>query len=183
MNTFFTSDLHLGHEGVIGFTHRPFKSLEEMHQVIIHNWRQRVKNDDVVYHLGDFCFKGGRQGGKTKAKIWEEKLTGKIVHIAGNHDDNNSTKALITNAIMKFGGSVVLAQHEPPTMEAEIPEFVDFVLCGHVHNLWKCQIFNDTRNEKIPIPIINVGIDVWNYRPVSLIEILAFYTKVKKEFK
>lgn len=27
---FFTSDLHLGHENAIGFTNRPFSSVEEM---------------------------------------------------------------------------------------------------------------------------------------------------------
>lgn len=156
-----------------------------MNERIVHNWNQRVSEDDVVYHLGDFCFRGGKQGGNNKAKYWEDQLNGKIIHVKGNHDSNNGTKAIITNAIMEFGGYVVLAQHQPPFMKPEVPEFCDFVICGHVHNLWK-HFYNKPTEENmkdpyvINVPVINVGVDCWKFFPVSMDELLAYYHQIIK---
>ena len=146
-----------------------------MNESLIRNHNERVKPTDILYHVGDFCFKGGKEGSKTKVQVWEEKLNGKIIHINGNHDSKNSGKELIEAAIMKMGGFNVLVQHVPPTMALEVPEFVDFVICGHVHDAWKHKILEDHRNERIPIFIINVGTDQWNFRPVRLDELLAYY--------
>jgi len=151
-----------------------------MNKRIIKNWNQRVSKDDIVYHLGDFCFRGGKQGGTNKARYWENQLNGKIIHIRGNHDSNNGTKAIITNAILEFGGYVVLVQHQPPLMKPEVPEFCDFVLCGHVHNLWKFTYKALIDESSINVPIINVGIDVWKFMPVELDEVLSFYNKIIK---
>lgn len=74
MDTFFTSDLHLGHDNVIKYCNRPFKDGNHMNNSLIRNWNQRVKKDDLIYHLGDFCFKGGKEGGKNKSLYWEEQL-------------------------------------------------------------------------------------------------------------
>jgi calcineurin-like phosphoesterase family protein len=177
----FTADMHFGHENIIAACDRPFINAEAMHAVLIRKWNERVHPADTVYHLGDFCFKGGSEGGTTKAQTWEKQLNGKIIHIEGNHDENNGTASLITNALMRFGGHIVLAQHMPPTMPQEIPEFVDFVICGHVHGAWDYKIMEDPRNEKIPIPMINVGVDVWDYFPVRLDELLAYYDKLVKQ--
>ena len=91
-------------------------------------------------------------------------------------NSNNGVKALITHAILEFGGKVVLIQHHPPTMIAEIPEYCDMVLCGHVHEAWKYK-----RLEGSDIPIINMGVDVWNYMPINVEEVLAYYTKIQKK--
>ena len=93
------------------------------------------------------------------------------MHFLGNHDRNNSVKSYITTAILEFGGKVILAQHHPPINESEIPKECDLVLCGHVHGKWKHQIINK-------IPIINVGVDVWEYKPVSIHSILKLYGRI-----
>jgi calcineurin-like phosphoesterase family protein len=56
MNTFFTSDLHLGHKNIIELENRPFKDLEDMNNKLVNNWNSKIKNDDLVYYIGDFCF-------------------------------------------------------------------------------------------------------------------------------
>lgn len=50
---FFTSDLHFGHENVIKFDNRPFRSVEEMDAELISRWNNKVKKGDLVYVLGD----------------------------------------------------------------------------------------------------------------------------------
>ena len=55
---YYISDLHLFHENAIKFDHRPFESVQEMHEVILKNWNDRVTNGDFVYLLGDMSLRG-----------------------------------------------------------------------------------------------------------------------------
>ena len=50
---YFTSDLHLGHRGIIEMQNRPFKSVEEMNRSLIENYNSVVHKNDTVYILGD----------------------------------------------------------------------------------------------------------------------------------
>ncbi len=47
MQIYFSSDLHLGHRGVINFQNRPFKSVEEMNRTLIHNFNSVVHTNDI----------------------------------------------------------------------------------------------------------------------------------------
>lgn len=102
----------------------------------------------------------------------KEKLNGKIIHIQGNHDRNSGVKSYLVTGILVFGNKVVLAQHHPPRNIDEIPEKCDFVISGHIHDKWKHQVVQE-------VPVINVGVDVWKYSPVSTTELLKYYWKVK----
>ena len=78
---FYISDLHFGHKNIIAFDNRPFKTVEEMDEVLISNWNQTVSSGDHVYILGDLCW--------GKAKDWPavlERLSGNKHLIRGNHD-------------------------------------------------------------------------------------------------
>ncbi len=178
MNNFVTSDMHFGHENILKYCNRPFKDVNDMNNQMIKNWNERIKPDDSVYHLGDWCFHGGIEGGKSKSSYWEEQLNGKIIHIKGNHDYNNGVKPLINIAVCRFAQKELLMQHRPPSHEAEIPDFIDYVLCGHVHEKWKHQIMKVKGNN---IVICNVGIDQWDFYPMKLIEIIEYCNKVKKD--
>ena len=52
----FTSDWHLYHTNILKYCDRPFKTIEEMHEVILHNWNRVVKKGDTVYVLGDVTY-------------------------------------------------------------------------------------------------------------------------------
>ena len=40
--TFFTSDQHLGHKNIIRLCNRPFKTLEEMKNVLVERWNASI---------------------------------------------------------------------------------------------------------------------------------------------
>lgn len=83
-NTFFISDTHFFHNNIISYCNRPFRNVDEMNSVMIENWNNIVREDDVVWHLGDFSF-----GKKDNVKDILPKLNGKINLIVGNHDKQN----------------------------------------------------------------------------------------------
>lgn len=84
MNIFIVSDTHFYHTNIISYCGRPYKNVEEMNKDLIAKWNSIVKKDDLVYHLGDFCF-----GGKEKVKEILALLNGKINLVMGNHDRYN----------------------------------------------------------------------------------------------
>lgn len=80
-NIYFTSDHHFGHANIIKFCNRPFKDVEEMNEVLIERWNEKIGKNDNVYHLGDFGF-----GYKENIANIIDRLNGKIHLIVGNHE-------------------------------------------------------------------------------------------------
>lgn len=81
MNYFFTADEHYGHQNIIKYCNRPFKSVSEMDKVLIDNHNRVVTKDDIVIHAGDFTFKS--HGGFVK---YFTQLDGNHVFLRGSHD-------------------------------------------------------------------------------------------------
>ena len=54
---YYIADMHFGHTNVICFDDRPFADTEQMDEVLIQNWNERVTADDTVYVLGDAFWK------------------------------------------------------------------------------------------------------------------------------
>ena len=77
---FFTSDHHFDHFNIIALVNRPFISVEEMNEYMIAAWNRRVGKKDIVYHLGDLCFKL-----ETAERILP-RLNGIFCVVPGNHD-------------------------------------------------------------------------------------------------
>ena len=200
MKAYFSADYHLGHANIIRYCNRPFIKYEDlnkdnewksntiklkrcqwMNETIIKNHNRKLTDDDILYHLGDFCFRSNSQ-------YWESMLNGKIIHILGNHDKNNNIKSYITFANMKIGGLNIYATHKPPeerqvdTVESHYVANCDIILCGHVHNNWKykwIEVWNQgCRIKKL---CINVGVDVWGYEPITIHSILKLIARIKKE--
>lgn len=76
----FIADTHFGHEEIIQFGGRPFRSAEEMDDVLIANWNDAVGDSDEVFVLGDFCWRPERA-----AEILGQ-LKGVKHLVRGNHD-------------------------------------------------------------------------------------------------
>ncbi len=82
-SVFFTSDTHFMHANIVEYCNRPFNTVDEMDEEIIKRWNKMVGEDDVVFHLGDFCF-----GSEKSWRYLISRLNGMIYLVAGNHDKN-----------------------------------------------------------------------------------------------
>ncbi len=169
MRFLFTSDPHLGHGNIIKYCNRPFKDTEHMNREIISRWNKKVRHDDVVFVDGDFCFIQSSEAPDTKkkAKDWEKLLNGKIIHIGGNHDKNNTTKTCIQGMIIYLGGKRMYVVHNPKHANKNF----SINLTGHIHEQWEIKRIG------INSVAINIGMDVWDFTPITINEILSRYSK------
>lgn len=179
----FTSDLHFGHAGVIRYCGRPFTTLEEMHEALIKNWNECVREGDTVYVLGDLALCPFRD-----FEPIAKRLKGRKILIRGNHDaysEGQYARAGFTvyhELKMKLAGSIVRLSHYPYAMpwwkrpfafkselrfmEKRPPQIPgEFLLHGHTHMHYK------RRGN-----MIHVGVDAW-HRPVSQREIESLIGK------
>lgn len=190
-NIFFTSDLHFWHKKVIKYCNRPYTSLEQMNEHLIRRYNSFVHKDSIVYFLGDISF-----AGVIKTTGILSRLNGFKVLIKGNHDykwkDAKWLKmgfnAVCDDYTLYIENYKLQLSHYPyyPTLWEQIKTVVlfqklryldnrlqdkgDWLLHGHVHNSWK-----------IRRKMINVGVDVWNYRPISLFEILKLIRSIEND--
>jgi calcineurin-like phosphoesterase family protein len=173
-NIWFSADAHFSHFKIIKYSNRPFKTLEEMNTELIQKWNEKVKPNDLVYFLGDFCFKSkNRSGDVIKAQEYLKQLNGNIVFVKGNHDySTNGIRTKIKSLVLEIDGNEIYCTHKP--MDSN--NFFKLNLVGHVHNLWKSRL--DTKFGMTSV-LINVGVDVWDFSPVSLNQILEEYHKYK----
>ena len=163
MNYWWASDYHFSHANIITYCNRPFKTVEEMNETIIKRHNERVKPEDTVFFLGDFIFKGGKEGGVEKYRLFEKRLNGKFIFIRGNHDNNNSLRTIITKMYIYYGAQNICMTHRPEDADPT----VSLNLCGHVHERYKVKRLTEDSL------IVNLSVDVWNYYPVTFSEISA----------
>ena len=164
MKFWFTGDTHFNHENIIKYCNRPFDSIYHMNETIIKNWNERVKDEDIVFHLGDFCFK---EKDDIKPQDWIDRLNGNMILIKGNHDNNNSVKTIINSMIIELGGKTWWLEHHPFNSDHK------YNLCGHVHNLWQTMSVGSQI-------YYNCGVDANDFRPVNIQEIMKNIDNYKR---
>lgn len=91
MAIWFTSDLHFGHDNIIKYCGRPCTADNHV-DYIINTLNDSIKENDTVYHLGDFTC--GKKIKFDELKQILERLNGDWKFIIGNHDNENQLKAL-----------------------------------------------------------------------------------------
>lgn len=162
MAAFFISDTHFGHENIIKTCHRPFANVEEMDEALVSRWNERVRPDDTVYHLGDFCFRNSRS-----ADTYLRQLNGHIHLITGNHDDETLAQHAVLFAsvnhireIHERGHRIVLCHY--PMREWHGSWDRAWHLFGHVHG----RLDHEPHGYSL-----DVGADAHDFRPWSLDEI------------
>lgn len=168
MAIFWTSDTHYGHDRVRDYSHRPFSSLEEMHETLINNWNHVVSPRDQIYHLGDFVF--DKAGGDLTATILK-RLNGHKHLIRGNHDQRNKW---LTHPNRITGGFETIRDY------AEIKhEGYKITLCHYAFAVWSSSHFGAINlhghshgSRQGNSQQLDVGVDCWDYTPCSWEQIL-----------
>ena len=178
MSTFFTSDSHYGHANIIKYCNRPFASVEEMDNTLIHNWNAVVRPEDTVYHLGDFAVGGG------PAAPYLRRLNGTIYFCLGNHDKRlRFIKAYLDIELElqdHFAGSYLnddKVKFGIPYLREVTVEKQEIVLCHYAMKVWNgshkgsWQLYGHSHGTLPDDPnalSCDVGVDCWNYFPVSM---------------
>lgn len=166
MTTFFTSDTHFGHANIINLCHRPFGTVNDMDDRMVANWNARVSPQDTVYHLGDFTL-----AGENTAVHYLRQLNGKIHLIHGNHD-LPAVRALPIWASsgplveIKLDGRRLTLCHYAMRVWHHC-ERGSLMLYGHSHG----NLLGNSQS-------LDVGVDAWDYFPVTLDEILTRMARV-----
>ena len=182
MKVWFTSDFHLNHFNIIKYTGRPFKTLEEMNETIIKRFNERVGEEDMVFFLGDFCFKSGSgrgEGEPDKAIEFRKQLKCKnIIFIVGNHDKGgkNSLRTPIRKLIINHGGKDICLVHSPDHIDTNY----SFHIVGHVHEKW---MFKRIKKGYSIVDCCNVSVEQFNYYPTDINEIFSAYSRWLKTDK
>lgn len=177
----FTSDLHFGHRNVIKFCNRPFADEKEMNTRLIQNWNNTVKNDDIIFILGDtFWFNNSRD-----IKKLFEQLKGKQIYVLpGNHDDFEAYHRVEDPRIILCSDIVQLWITKQDCKKKEIwlshypmmtwphRENGAYQLFGHIHSQPNKRVGVD---QDLPLHWnqADVGCDYWGWKPVS-------FTTIKK---
>lgn len=187
MTTWFTADLHLGHANIIRYCGRPFESVEEMNAEICRRWRATVAEEDTVWVLGDAVL-GDLQSGLSLI----EELPGQLKYLVlGNHDrpwrgndmsiaqrtawvsryQTAFTRVLNGPCALRVGDYKVQLSHFPYNRDLLFRRSLDeyrpedlgaWLLHGHAHGG-----LGPVHGRQI-----DVGVDCWDFTPVSEGQIL-----------
>ena len=132
-----------------------------MNRILINNWNKTINKNDIVFFLGDLAF--GRNKGKMH--YWLKKLIGNIYFIRGNHDKGNLKNILFFDScIIQYKGREFCLIHDP---KKEM-NWNDWIIHSHTHNNnLEMYPFINKKNKTI-----NVGVELTNYKPISLAYIL-----------
>ena len=179
---FFTADHHFGHANIIKHSSRPFVSVEEMDAALMANWNAVVKPQDTVYVVGDLFFRN-----TVSAEDYLRKLNGKKHLIVGNHDRDWMKKLdllcffeSVERLVELNGGTHRLTLCHYPMMTWNHVAKGAYMIHGHIHNNTDAEYFTLIRNMS---NILNAGVDVNGYYPVSFDTLLRNNEEFKNKYK
>jgi calcineurin-like phosphoesterase family protein len=154
MAVYFTSDTHFGDHRVLNLYPRPFQTTAEMDAELVRRWNETVGPEDEIWHLGDFARSAARAGELLPLLNGTKRL------IVGNND----------SAPEGVSGWESVAAYA----EIEVSG-VRLVLCHYPFRSWNGQhrgsmnLHGHSHGRLKPLPRqFDVGVDVRDYRPVTL---------------
>ena len=168
---FYIADTHFFHKNIVKYCNRPFADVEEMNETLVANWNRKVRERDSVYILGDFAFCSGEMANELL-----DRLNGKKYLIRGNHDSFLGYSAFETSKFEWIKDYAKISDHNRtivlfhyPIASWEKKHHGAIHLHGHTHN-----------GEKPLVEglIYNVGVDVTDFKPITMKEILKEFEKM-----
>ena len=162
MGLFFTSDTHFGHAGARALYRRPFASVPAMDAAMQERWNAVVGPADEVWHLGDFAL--GHATTAMAALL--DRLHGRKHLVTGNNDGPATTG---------LPGWASVLPYAELTLDGS-----GLVLCHYAFRTWRnmargwLNLHGHSHGRLAPLPRqVDVGVDAWDFRPMTLTEILA----------
>lgn len=159
---YLIADTHFDHANIIKYCNRPFGSVSQMDKTIVNNWNKTVKENDIVYFLGDWSYGPGSR----PASYWVKRLNGRIISIRGSHDGALSREYSKSYIVLQKGKSHFLLVHDPAVRR---DQWRGWIIHGHKHN-------NDIKRHPFingATKTINVCVEMTDYKPVSLDYLLS----------
>lgn len=183
MRKFYIADTHFGHTNILRLCNRGFVDVEEMNKTMILNWNARVTNNDIVYIIGDFAFKFSEEKIVNLLRI----LNGKKVLIVGNHDYKNLNSKDFRNCFIEItpmktiydetvNEKVILCHY--PIVEWEGYFRGSYLVYGHIHNNVTNKAYKIMKDID---KALNAGVDINNFMPVTLLELIENNKRFKIE--
>jgi calcineurin-like phosphoesterase family protein len=189
----FTSDTHYNHSNICRATTqwkdadnvtRDFSSLERMNEEILFWINQKVDQDDILIHLGDWSF-----GGFDSIKQFRDRIICKNVHLVlGNHDHHiQRNKDNVQSLFSSVHEYLYLEVRRPGVTKKDAMDRYAFV-CMH----YPIASWNNMNNGVIHLhghvhlspqqrlargKAMDVGVDGNQYEPIGLDEILSIMDK------
>jgi calcineurin-like phosphoesterase family protein len=160
-STWIISNTHFFHENIGRYCNRP----DGWQETIIANWNRHIQPEEIVFHVGDLSF-----GKKEYLVGLVPLLHGRLYLMRGNHDCRSHAfyQQLGINLVpdpylmIHPSGSKLIFSHRPIVpLEPDVLN-----LHGHIHN---------TPAPNLGARHINLCVEVRDYRPWRLVEILATY--------
>jgi calcineurin-like phosphoesterase family protein len=162
MAVFFTSDTHFGDAPRLRVDKRPFSSIQEMDREILARWNEVVGAEDDIWHLGDFAF------GPPPKRMAEllDSLNGRKHLIVGNNDGPGTIEQPAWASVQHYAELAIEGKR--------------LVLCHYAFRTWNkmgqgvVNLHGHSHGRLTPAPRqYDVGVDVWDFRPVTLATILG----------
>jgi calcineurin-like phosphoesterase family protein len=166
MTTFFTADTHFGDPAIARRRAPVLGVAEAQDDALIARWNDAVAPGDIVWHLGDFAAGASRAA---CACIFG-RLNGTKHLVRGNHD---------TNRVLDLPWASVVESARLSVTTADGTAWRLF-LAHYAHRAWP-GLWRGTRHlyghthGTLPDTCrsCDVGVDAWNYSPVTLPSLLA----------
>ena len=171
MSDYFTADPHFGHDNIRKYCKRPFASCAEMDQAIIDNINRKVKSNDRLFVLGDFCW------GVSQRRYLDRINCRRVILISGNHDKGELQDFSEVYDYYEYnakidGKSRLIVLFHYPIKEWNQWHRGSWHLFGHTHQ----QIPDDPYNYSL-----DIGVDGHNFEPLGVDEIAAIMAKKQWE--
>lgn len=167
MRTYLISDTHFNHDNIATYCERP----ADFTELIVKRWNERVKNEDLVIHLGDVAI-----GNRSRAQAVIDRLNGRKILVRGNHDRQHTLTWWMLHGFdfacdaMIFRGNWLT--HKP---SAVLPERCNLNIHGHLHNIWHGFHPNNGENHlNLRQPWQRLfSVEYTNYCPIEFEEFLS----------
>ena len=166
-NIFVVSDTHFGHANMYKFVEADglpvrknddgtARDMNECDELMVENWNKTVKDEDIIYHLGDVYFGEGHK------HLW--KLKGRKRLLLGNHDDGKDERlhqVFQKIELWRMFPEWKIALSHIALHESMLRHKCEWNYHGHIH-----------RKPDVSPNHFNCSVEVRNYTPVSIEDLI-----------